>query len=436
MEPVERPPGDHEERSVTGRFDISLSARSSPVPQRTSSTERAHAEYEQEVAAFANIRAELKKATGFDCYRAFCESLDRHPLFSPTFKDLGLDANQQLSLSNLTWWGGNSRVSIFNLIKNETGSIEIHTESPEPKPSEISAALCNSPDKLCARILVWSERRKAFGPRTQSITEVLGLGLRLDPKTFDSDLRYFDSSSASTLRFESIDATVSTARNYALAESDHVPFLMIVAEPGLRAFSDLFSPSLARVMDDSVDFTGTYRSLLVEFLRKRPISDDTSNELIVLGLLPLVRLDIARMQQALALVMFHCDDRDLFSMWEYPHVHLKSQKEEEAPEYLYTLRSSLRAHSEHFSRNTERIRSFANSQSRSPVLQSPVCNRMIEERHFLAQTAKELDAEIRDYLQTQASRLAILESRKSIELSNTQILEAKRGSFPASISSD
>ena len=43
--------------------------------------------------------------------------------------------------------------------------------------------------------------------------------------------------------------------------------------------------------------------------------------------------------------------------------------------------------------------------------------------------ATRLEAEIRDYLQLQTGELALEESKKSIELSNFQIEEAKRGKF-------
>ena len=49
-----------------------------------------------------------------------------------------------------------------------------------------------------------------------------------------------------------------------------------------------------------------------------------------------------------------------------------------------------------------------------------------EERSSIAEEASRLEAEIRDYLQLEGSRLALLESKRSIELSNYQIYEAKR----------
>ena len=44
--------------------------------------------------------------------------------------------------------------------------------------------------------------------------------------------------------------------------------------------------------------------------------------------------------------------------------------------------------------------------------------------------ARRLDAEVRDYLQLVVGNLSLEESRKSIELSNHQILEGKRGLWP------
>lgn len=50
-----------------------------------------------------------------------------------------------------------------------------------------------------------------------------------------------------------------------------------------------------------------------------------------------------------------------------------------------------------------------------------------QEMDQINKEARRLDAEVRDYLQLVVGNLALEESRKSIELSNHQILEGKRG---------
>ena len=53
----------------------------------------------------------------------------------------------------------------------------------------------------------------------------------------------------------------------------------------------------------------------------------------------------------------------------------------------------------------------------------------------LIEEARRVEAEARDYMQLQAGKLALEESRRSIELSNVQIRESKRGRFVKEFSS-
>lgn len=53
----------------------------------------------------------------------------------------------------------------------------------------------------------------------------------------------------------------------------------------------------------------------------------------------------------------------------------------------------------------------------------------MECRKLTLQDALQCEVEIRDYLQVEVGRLALLESRKSIEMSDTQIKEGRRGEY-------
>ena len=58
---------------------------------------------------------------------------------------------------------------------------------------------------------------------------------------------------------------------------------------------------------------------------------------------------------------------------------------------------------------------------------SPAYLQIKQERDQIHDEARRLDTEVRDYLQLVVGNLSLEESRKSIELSNQQILEGKRG---------
>ena len=72
---------------------------------------------------------------------------------------------------------------------------------------------------------------------------------------------------------------------------------------------------------------------------------------------------------------------------------------------------------------------FVSSQIEEQSTKSSAFIEIENTRHLVLKEACRLEAEIRDYLQVQAGHLALLESRKSIELSNYQIQESKRSQF-------
>lgn len=64
----------------------------------------------------------------------------------------------------------------------------------------------------------------------------------------------------------------------------------------------------------------------------------------------------------------------------------------------------------------------------SKLLEGPLYLDFLERRSGFVEEARRFESELRDYLQLEGSRLALEESKKSIELSNYQIQEGKRGS--------
>ncbi len=94
---------------------------------------------------------------------------------------------------------------------------------------------------------------------------------------------------------------------------------------------------------------------------------------------------------------------------------------------LYQYRVFLRSSIDSFDGLSEPLIRFISSQLAAEVKASPSYHRIEQERSLLVKEAYALEAEIRDFLQLQTSQLSLLESRKSIELSNNQFQENKRG---------
>ena len=93
---------------------------------------------------------------------------------------------------------------------------------------------------------------------------------------------------------------------------------------------------------------------------------------------------------------------------------------------LYHHRSKLRSWVEHFDKQKGALKGLLSSVHGANVPEALFYARIEEESISIAEEASRLEAEIRDHLQLQSSKLALEESRKSIELSNNQIHESKR----------
>lgn len=94
---------------------------------------------------------------------------------------------------------------------------------------------------------------------------------------------------------------------------------------------------------------------------------------------------------------------------------------------IFTKRCLLRRMIEDSEDNTLRLRDNLHSGMRHGTPQSPSLMTLELDLQQTRLEATRLEAEIRDYLQLQTGELALEESKKSIELSNSQIEEAKRG---------
>lgn len=91
------------------------------------------------------------------------------------------------------------------------------------------------------------------------------------------------------------------------------------------------------------------------------------------------------------------------------------------------MRYSLRRMVEDFEDSSLRLRDCMHSPMKKDTPQGQSLMTLEGDLQQFGLEATRLETEIRDYLQLQIGELALQESKKSIELSNPQIEEAKRG---------
>ena len=99
----------------------------------------------------------------------------------------------------------------------------------------------------------------------------------------------------------------------------------------------------------------------------------------------------------------------------------------EYEEDLNNRRLLLRRHSEHFQDTVDEILRYVRFEVKAEWSQEHLYDKLRTESEGLLKEASRLETEIRDNMQVQVGSLALQESRKSIELSNLQIREARSG---------
>lgn len=97
------------------------------------------------------------------------------------------------------------------------------------------------------------------------------------------------------------------------------------------------------------------------------------------------------------------------------------------PEDLFETRYLLRRMIEDSGDNSQRLRDYRRFPTKDDTPQSQRLMDLERDLQQIRLEASRLESEIRDYLQLQNGESALQESKKSIELSNFQIEEAKRG---------
>lgn len=204
------------------------------------------------------------------------------------------------------------------------------------------------------------------------------------------------------------------------------------------------APGIPRASCRLPDFAKLCVRLFSKFLRTHQKFVNGADDLLLGCLLSLLETDIIQMKGHLCTFRRLLKDlrprpeeaEDLyFDEWKDRFSGEESRRylailDREASENLYGYRLLLRGFIEDFEGQAEPIRKFVASQIGENTTQSQLYRQVKEERDSVIQAGRLLEAEIRDHLQLQASKLALLESRKSIELSDHQILENKRSTLP------
>ena len=406
-----------------------------------------------------SIRAE----TGYSSYNEYLyESAQRH-LFSLE-QELGTSKEEE---------SRSFMCSVVSLSRNENSTITIssqdyHSEANRGETAtEVLKDLRQPPPTAYLRVVLWWggwDDEKQDQPK--DLFNVCSLGLKIHPRFFEAFIDRADKYSLNGLlrprlvqpslpddpyrpKYTVIGNHISTiARDYIIGRADTPPVLLIVGwndgrgdyawhhedydnfdpsmlhsnwcEPGGE--SHFQAPIVGKYLNNEAPIlrrsrnlrSRTYVELLDHLLKENASAVAGKEHLLILSTLPLMHLDTLHMHAKMRSLRcaFICNVEDA----EYAD-DVKHQ------------RTMLRRHIEDSEMSSKKFERYVHSQEGGDLLRRQDFMRIEELWRDALSQARLLETEVRDNMQLEASQLSLQESRKSIELSNHQIEENRRGSY-------
>lgn len=285
---------------------------------------------------------------------------------------------------------------------------------------------------------VWADPRA--GAR---MSDAVGLGLRIQPRFFQALLAISKHGGSTQTVIERplasdlfvIDQYVVTiAHDYLPANPDTQPVILIArlgeGEMGhkeeseeILPFQKLATIELPKPVDELPEWMLRYVRLLESNFGKDGEYTGNFRDTCLRSLIPLLHFNMSRIREGKYLMQ-----REYLKFFG-PHGEGEERilDHEERLGKVFTMRSSFRRLIEDSEDKAERLKRVVRSQMANEVPKSTSFTIMEDAlRHTLLE-ARRCESEILDYQQLQTGELARLESKKSIDLSNFQIEEAKRG---------
>ena len=422
--------------------------QSSTGPPHTSTDE------DQDEQVWRDVKAE----TGFSSYKEYVETLvDSEQRFGELLEYLSSDApwdrwgeifvlDIQKDESKLT--SSNSAQSRAEPRRPFYGSYQYETD--RKVSTRLLQTLRSPPEDIPVRIVLWSIHPESR-PHA-SIIEALGLGLDLDPLFFESlsQLREVSGKLLSTRSHQIIigDSIATVARDYR-RERDSPPILIIAGyfdlhfgftfydEKSDKAYDRILKKVMSQEISRATSLfrprpppndlasvpSNDYLKLLSSYVYKDCYINSEVDAILMNAVLPLLCLETVRLRGQLSRI--HSVLR--YVQFDVEHPEWYDAKKEERYSLLDRQRFWLRRTIEGLQESRDTFQKFARSQNAADWLETETWQSQDADTRETLGMARSKELEVRDFMQLQIGNLSISESRKSIQLSNQQMSEAKRG---------
>lgn len=440
FERTERPDASHSdalesvERHDLPNSEVSIGIGDSPEKPPSEELQRQSKE-SRRLSKDDEVRDLLKAETGYSSYAAYLKAYGVHYRYMECLRDsLTRPENSGLVIQG-------SKITILGLSAGNNSRPRVATICASISARDSITVLRQPPASVAVLVVLWNTDHQF----DWEIIDTLGLGLKIDARFFvalyGGRSRYWDP------KFVKLGTFVATVvQPYNPDKLVAVPIVLIARRfqdcrtensveeeigdtPSFRypaaAFYTPHNDTMARKEGDNHEHRvhPSYARLLNWCLENEKEPADVVTDLALKPLVPLLYLKIFEIRDYCESIRGNyqtlqglAGDRD----W------LDATKDRLIPQ-LREQRVRLRAMVEDQGDALDQLLEYIRSQT-SAVRQLKECwPKVARDVQRNQQEAARLEAQVRDYLQLQVGESALQESRKSIELSNRQIEEGKRG---------
>ena len=440
-----------------------MSGQQSPVAPESSESEAVRepsSAVELNIEDDPRIRASLRAQTGFNSYQAYLEAYMDWEVHT----DLMLLRDLMIEVTSPD---AEDTCSILDVLTNEGLPPELSFRCHCKSGSEIFDALRQPPMDACVQIVIWRIETTTGLRLSRWFLDILGLCLRIDPQFFLAlfeTLRGLRRSSSFETAVDTrplrpshvvIDHTVATfVRQYPFDRPDTGPIILIAGDhfsghtesslldryyfpvahqninnsppftfpsPGVQS-----TPVFGSLASNDRKWLHMYKETFSAVARNNPGIPSCTAAIIARTLMPLLQMDCLKMRSEFLLL------RRTFVLLQAAmnRVNVDLEFVNSISSKLHRERFWLRRSVEDSENSMSHFERYISAEDANYLPESSAYLKIKQETDQIHNEARRLDMEVRDYLQLVVGNLSLEESRKSIEVSNQQILEGKRGLWP------
>lgn len=339
-------------------------------------------------------------------------------------------------------------IVIYDISKKDNLPMNLNFRRQSRSGTELIQALRQPPANVCVQLVLWPFE---YNSVSQEMADALILGLKLDPQFLD-DLDVMLKHAPRTRQpfgdslikdVFGYDAIATILQDFMPKVSDSVPVLL-VAYPRTEDYredtfegilADIFrrnrrKPPLRRsaieesrplVEVGSVARAGReqlYARIVEDFIVQGRSATPSKAFQMLAAAWPLVYVEASRVREALDSIRRTYDALVKDKLWS-------DEKLDGTYKNLDRKRLNLRRTLEEAEDRVSQILRYLGSELNLDMSKEPSYTSIEADWRSLNDEARRLEADVRDYMQLQVGNLSLEESRRSIEISNLQIREAK-----------